>query len=167
MGKEKLHRRNELWYAFGFGEEDLAANRTGQMTQTQQQQLLRQMRNTALIHLGLISLFVFVFRVEDKTLARDLQCIRVSIILLLSCIGLYTLMIYLFDASKKKADKICGLVALDARSHHRSYKVQYQLKICDLFFALEEAQFLAIRHGEPYCVYYASNTRRILSIEAS
>lgn len=166
MTTEQLYRQSSLWSVFGFDEHALVANRTGQMTKPQRQKLLKQMRNTVLIFVGIVSLFVLVFWIaEKKTPTNDIGCIRAIIILLFGYLGLNTFLRLLFDVCQEKVDKVCGFASLDVRTQYRSFTVQYQLRIRDIDFALNKAQFLAMRHGELYCIYYASNSRYILSIE--
>lgn len=165
MSTEKTYRQDPLWSAFGFSEDDLVANRSGQMTKEQRRKLFKQLHNTVLIFIGLILLILFVFSLGQAP-TDDQRCFKGILIAVVSYLGVHTALNLLIDIYRESVDKVCGFVALDAHAQYRSFRVQYQLRVREVYFALNKAQFLAIRNGELYCIYYAPKSRCILSMEA-
>ena len=150
---------------FDFGEEELAANRNGQITEYQRRRLLRRLLKKFAIGIPFFLIALLLTRFSAATTDFALNSILVLSVIVICGFLVVTFVQYLLDIQRGKASAIHGLVSLYATSHYRSSAVNYKMRVHDMTFSLSRAEFQAFKNGEVYSIYYAPNSHCILSVD--
>lgn len=173
---------NVLMKELDFDVEDLAGNRDGYMTKTQQEKLRQAMPPSALlVGLFLLTLVVAPYFTIQWLLsladAQDYDFIPMIFVI----IGAISIPSAMVDAGWKRyrthkdlrngtVDAACGSVNLQtgvrlAFAIRRYNQNTHELIVDGVIFQVSEAMLLAVHNGAPYCVYYAPSLKKIMSIE--
>ena len=165
MGKLKHEER--LMYAIGFTEEDLEANRNGQLSERQRNELKR-VRNMMLVYESIIlpfSIVFFILLLASNVFTSSLILMSITIGILVGInLPIQVLFKFAHDAQKAEAHCSDGRVKLEIKSmtgRHEKYRViveQVKLKV-------SKEIFLAFKNGDPYLICYTPHTKKLLSAE--
>ncbi|HEX2623452.1 MAG TPA: hypothetical protein VHL11_24995 [Phototrophicaceae bacterium] len=151
-----------LAQAFEFDEDTLSANRQGQLTSDQRHRLITA-RNDGIIWTttGVVGMAFTI--VVARLLNLNFDCYSSAAILACAAFAL----LYGRTVSRRNRDlhdnriaAVEGVIQLSLGSGK-----SHGLVIQDLYFSLNNQQFLALKNRDPYVIYYLSHTRRLLSIE--
>ena len=152
--------------AFEFTPDDLAANRAGKLTENQITKLQDWQHLNSVFHFvgGLFAIpLVMLF---GSSISSELSItVGILVICLLAIAGsaYASIQRYRKDIIGSIAESACGLVELDVG--WSKYSDNFTLEIDSFRSSVDRQQFLALKNGNPYCVYYSPRTKRILSIE--
>ncbi len=159
--------------ALEFTVEDLAANRNGFLSSAQRLQLEQQRWKGARGYVLLAAVFGVValipalrFFTSSIRDTNDLigACIFGALTLALAWTAYTRWQQIHFDAARGTASVISGIVRLETRTVNRG-NVVYKLKIQGLDFQVSEAALQVFTDGETYRVYYAPESKIVLSAE--
>jgi hypothetical protein len=161
MTKYKPQQRLED--VIGFTDDDLEDNLRGDLSNRQISELLIS-RNTAAVIavitlLGSCGLFALVFTVNDAALIVVVQIIA-GITALWGLSRAYRFQHDLRDG----LEFIDGPVHLDIKNAGRG-GADYLVAIEDVRFRVKKDVFLAFKNGDPYRIFFAPHSKRILSVE--
>jgi hypothetical protein len=173
MDKAKRKPKNEadatqedLMWAIGFTPTDLEASREGVLSDHQRRKFQAE-RQTNLLTMVLCSLFAIVVWVVGQNFIshENLICLLIPVIV---CVGIGLLKQletfgYHRDLRQNRAEAVQGRVILDVSEKGKKavYVVQLQHKV----WPVKKTVFLAFKNGDPYVIYYAPHTNKILSAE--
>lgn len=170
MGKPKKYEER-LMEALAFDEDDLAANQAGEFSGRQIARLNRDRRSLAL---GVaIILLVGFFAMMLALGAVDFAFLTPAILVIL--VGMSATFIGLSafiwarsartsaDLRENRAAEVEGRVDLSVRAGQNA--ASYYLRVGDKRFTVKQKAFLAFKNGDPYRIYYAPRSKRILSVE--
>ena len=170
MGKPKKYEER-LMDAFAFDEDDLEANQAGAFSRQQIARLNRDRRAQALG--GMFILLAGIIALALGFGAVDFAFLTPALVVIL--VGMSALFLGLpaaiwLRAAKATADlrenrvaEAEGRVDLSVRAVQNA--ASYYLRIGDMRFGVKQAAFLAMKNGDPYRIYYARRSKRILSVE--
>ncbi len=171
MAMEKSKKYEDLLMdALGFDEDDLAANRAGVVTEAQIGVLHRMIRRQAL---GWIALIVIVLPytlvlipglLALKNIDWICCCFTSPIVggIILFTTFLRRMTIYMDDIYERRVKVAEGRVQLNVKAWRNA---QYQLQVGDQRFPVNKKGLLTFKTGDPYRIYYAPHSKRILSAE--
>lgn len=183
--KSKRKPDELLMDAFGFDEDDLAANRAGKLSARQRANLeavYRDTRHTKLYR-SLVGILITTVILTGILLFPQGFNDLLSIVQAFSIIGLLALGVAAFAVrnSLRKANPLFddlkdglvkpveGRVQLDVvppLQTSRTFKPPpLYLAIEDQGWRIDRDTFLAFKNGDPYAIYYAPHSRTILSVE--
>lgn len=158
--------------AIGFNEDDLDHNRDGYLSERQRQALLGKPwpRYAALIAVTLAlaagALFVFVdqLRVDSPHTGHKTVLLLFAVVEVIAVVFIVVpYSSYRQDAQGMVADSVQGHVSLDVEGGGNT--VIYTLEISGERFTLDKHVFLAFKNDEPYVVYFAPHSRKLLAAE--
>jgi hypothetical protein len=170
MEKPKYKPEQMLSVAMRFTEEDLEANRRGLLSEAQLDRFRRNrtrllaLNGVAFVGLGLASLLCIapLFGVDIGVLvAAGFVALFASIILAFSVKRANTWRSELYSG---KAAALEGRVRLDVRPAGNNVAT-YIVAIDDQKFGVRKDVFLAFKNGDPYRLYYAPQSKTLLSAE--
>lgn len=174
MGKapEKPKKyEDRLMDVFSFDEDDLDANQAGQFSRRQLDRL-NSRRNSARYGgalLGLLGLMTIAIVLPAIAAADGLSAgilgtpLLIGIILAGIWFGLAARARKLTaDLHENRAAEIEGRVELVVGGGRYA---SYSLRVDKLRFPLKQKAFLAFKNGDPYRIYYAPHSKKILSVE--
>ncbi len=169
MDKAKRKLKNEadstqedLMWAIGFTPTDLETNQEGVLSDHQRRKFQSERRtsvlNAAALGVLIIAVFVLMHKWDSMT----------GIVLLLPIFGCGWLALVSItraldchnDIKHNQADSVQGRVSLDI-SDKGYYMIQLQQKV----WPVKKTIFLAFKNGDPYAIYFAPRTNKILSAE--
>jgi hypothetical protein len=154
-----------MW-AIGFTPTDLEANQEGVLSDHQRRKFQSE-RRTNLLMMLLWSLFAITIWVvgQNSISHENLICLLIPAIF---CVGIGLLkqletLAYHRDIRQNCAEAVQGRVRLDVsdKGKKAAYVVQLQHKV----WPVKKTVFLAFKNGDPYAIYYAPHTNKILSAE--
>jgi hypothetical protein len=168
---------SNLKIAFRFDNEDLDANRNGYMTKKQRIRLLNKRWDRIAPYAGFAAFLVFIFGCSltssgfsSRPINNTLSMLGLFFFIFAPMIGVLILFAYR-ELRRIKADLYKGDISiawgrarLDIMDHGRG-PARYKLSLEGIEFDISKAQLLALRHGERYRVFYAPNSKVILSVE--
>lgn len=174
MGKPKKYEER-LMEALAFDEDDLAANQAGEFSSRQVARLNREQFST-----GLGGALVLVFGIIIVSLvmgAVNFALMTLPILVILIAISAFFLglsAVIWLRSRKLYADlvdrwvaEIEGRVDLSVRAGQNA--ASYYLRVGDgedsVRFTVKQRAFLAFKNGDPYRIYYARRSQRLLSAE--
>lgn len=158
--------------AFYFDQHDLEANRVGKLTDWQLNRLKADLRRAtaALAILLFGALVVFGGGASIYTSGGQPSGLLTAAFVMLVVVGILALY-YWFrnqrasaDLREQKVSVVEGRVELRAVSSGES-STAYSVRIGEVQFPLKKQEFLAFKNGDPYRVYYAPNSKKLLSAE--
>ncbi len=173
MAKVKKYE-DVLMTAFYFDAQDLEANQAGKLTDWQRNRLKADIRRStsALAIIGFGGVFVFaagasVFVSSPHTPAESL----LPLVLIVLMIAAFAAAYYYLrsqhasaDLSQQQVGTVEGRVELKAASSGERSSA-YSARVGSIQFPLKQHEFLAFKNGDPYRIYYAPQSHRILSLE--
>jgi len=167
--KEKSKKYEErLMAAFAFDEDDLEANEAGQLSQNQIIRL-KSLRNKTLTDLMILSLLcivaVGILMGVTVTISATIPAFIVGIFAIGTLFIIYNLKArrLLADIHENCVAQAEGRVDLSLKAKQNDPK--YFIHIDNMHFSLKESLFLLFKNGDPYRIYYAPRSKRILSVE--
>ena len=167
------HQKYEdhLMQAIGFDEADLEANRAGELSEQQtgdarqSDRWLRRMNWAVVLMLVVGGIWVWLDGVSGQSF--------LTAIVEFAGIGLVTFAVIRYFAFRRRQEAkflaanpipvVEGRIQLDF--HTSRYGSWYRLLVADMRFDVTKQAFLAFKNGDPYRIYYAPHTKRILSVE--
>lgn len=165
-----------LMHGLNFSAEDLAANRDGYMTFEQRARLRRRAMLDAGSYLAfacLVGLFFFMMLSVAFSDNVPSSLILGGLLTLTGMFGLGTVIVFgamahrwrLYRADLYKGDvsTTAGSVSLDIQDWGR--RASYKVRVERLTFDVSKKALLAFKNGERYRVYYAPNSKTLLSAE--
>jgi hypothetical protein len=169
MDKIKHKSKNdedELRYAIGFTSVELEANRDGVLSDYQRHKFGVDRRDNMFIAFFAVILAVAIFGVAyGRFSAMDGLLIWIPIVLcgstaLFAAVKADELH---RDLKQNAVEAAQGRVSLDI-TQYRS-KTTYTVQLQDRTWDVKKNVFLAFKNGEPYAIYYAPFSKKILSAE--
>ncbi|HEX2908350.1 MAG TPA: hypothetical protein VHO69_15870 [Phototrophicaceae bacterium] len=159
----------DLMAALNFTDEDLEANRDGRLSQRQRQRFAKMQANiTTEIYLagfvGLIGIPILVYWYHLHSVSW-LEAVPPALISSFVCLMLVLSwwerrIMLAADLREESVETLQGLVKLE---HLGKSGGHFNLQ--NQNFPLSSKALLAFKNGDPYCIYYAPNTRTLLSAE--
>ena len=168
MNKSKGKFTNPLMAALKFDEDDLAVNRAGNVSEGQYRRL-RNQRDAllwpfaGLLVIGGVGGVIGFARVDPDS------GLVIWIIFVIVAVGFVGTVLFLTwinlakDLGGGYVAAIEGRVQLDVKG--KGNIIRYTVGIDYQFFPVDKATFLAFKNGDPYRIYFAPNTKTILSAE--
>lgn len=158
--------------ALQFSDDELALNRDGQLSDRQRDDLLsvaHQIRSFELL-VYLAAAIVAVLVILDGIRRGDTLSSRVVMLGVLGVIVYGLEMViqrytsrYRLDAQAERIATRQGQVLLDIRQSSNS--ANYMVSVSGEKFNVARDAFFAFKNGDPYVLYYAPRSRRLLSAE--
>lgn len=170
MAKVKKYE-DVLMSAFYFDAQDLAANQAGKYSDWQVNRLRAEVRRavSALAILLFGSAVVVAGGLSLGAARPQSAGFAVTFIALLLLVGIFISYYWLknqdaaADLRQHQVSTVVGRVALSATSSGEGVR-RYVARIDKLRFTLKQQEFLAFKNGDPYRIYYAPQSKRILSL---
>jgi hypothetical protein len=169
---------SNLKSVFRFNDEDLDANRNGYMTKRQRVRLRDKRWDRIGPYAGFAALLAFMFVCSlvssgSRTRPRQdtLSMLGLFFFIFGPMIGVLVLLAYRelrrikTDLYKGDISIAWGRARLDIMDGGRG-PARYKLNIEGIEFDISKMQLLTLRHGERYRVFYAPNSKVILSVES-
>ena len=167
MGKPKKYEER-LMQALGYDEDDLEANRAGHFSEAQRTQFAAEQRQSWLVAAFVILLFLgWIGAAQiNSTAAASLPLIFLLLPVFGGVFLKYAIMALRLraDAQEDQAESTEGRVDLAMRGTTTN-RVVCTLRVADKRFSVKQDAFLAMKNGDPYHVYYALRSKRLLSVE--
>lgn len=161
----KLKKHEEvLMAALAFSEEDLAANQGGDLS-PDQVVVFKQQRNLQTLIAGFYALVVAFLTFMMLAAPRSIGPM-LFLGLLFSLLVFWIGRVAPWQLNRDLRDGVQsaeGRIELDLRSAENG--TTYFVKLDDRKFKVKKPAFLAFKNGDPYRIYYAPNTKTILSAE--
>jgi hypothetical protein len=168
------HQKYEdhLMQAIGFDEADLEANRAGQLTYRQLNRL-KSASVLATLGWGISALVAAVGLMILLLMTQSIEKFPADVTFLLVASGggvIGGLILYFglkakrlsTDLREKRLTAVEGRIDLSLTGGQYT---SYTIRVADLHFPAKKEAFLAFKNGDPYRIYYAPHTKRILSVE--
>lgn len=169
---------NRLMHALDFDNDDLRANRDGYMSKRQRARLSRRRRNIGLIFIaatvGAVVIFLPLMRVLMTRPQGLVAIVPILLIGVVVMVAIYlwfqrTVTAYAADLHKGHVSAIEGIVETQRHMTFtgRMFTSTYSLYVNDEQFSIGMQVFVSLHpmRDEIYAVYYAPNSRTILSLE--
>jgi hypothetical protein len=161
MKNHKNKPGNVLMEALDFDEDDLEANRAGQLSEVQYNNMYSKRMVFIYVFVTLSTVIVFM---SILTLSLNLFVMATAIIFFMR------MKLHQFDNDLKgNVLPMEGVVKLDVITNkihtNVSSGVAYSIRINDRKLNVEKKAFLAFKNGDPYRIYFTPNTKKILSAE--
>ena len=162
----------DLAYGLNFTPEDLAANREGYMTKKQRVYLgnQRSLWMSAIVLAVIACPILSTYAIWNGIQIHDSTSSRVGIIALICVVtggfAIYAATrrrIYNADVYKGNVSMTEGSIVLDVDSGGR--RVEYYVGIGNRNYRISKSAFLAFKNHNEYRLYYAPNSRIVLSAE--
>ncbi|MCU0499991.1 MAG: hypothetical protein MUF87_21780 [Anaerolineae bacterium] len=168
-----LKHEQRLAQALGFTSDDLEFNQNGIINSTQLDDLRRTLTHKLLENAGIAVVVTLVLGI-GTFLVRDylrlapwlLSLIVMGPALLIGYSLWQWWWIYRYlrrDQREQTAKTISGRITLTSNRLADDQHLAYSLTIGDHAFPISETVFLTFKNGDPYQIYYAPHTHRILS----
>ena len=163
---EAVLSEDELMYAIGFTSIELVANREGILSEYQRKKFRVERRNNVVttIFSLLIAIAIFLF---GQARVSSIYGIFLWIPIVFCGIGalLAVMRVDEFhqDVTQNHVDAAQGRVSLDITQNR--YKTAYTIQLQDRIWDVDKRIFLAFKNGDPYAIYYAPHSKKILSAE--
>ncbi len=171
MEKRKFKREEALMQAIGFTEEDLEANREGQLSQRQRDEIKR-LRMTwygikiICVVISPIVLILLILPLFDSRTNKSGLFIFIAMAVTVLGYSAYYAMErwnqYRKDLAENRTAVIEGRVKIKV-FHYKEPK--YKISIEDVRFEVSKEIFLTFKNGDPYIIYYAPYSNKLLSAE--
>ncbi|MBZ0285406.1 MAG: hypothetical protein K8L97_32025 [Anaerolineae bacterium] len=160
--KQKSKSEHLLMDAIEFDEEDLESNQQGVLSQ-KQQQVFRAERNSWGLGVLLVLIlspmfFIFLLNSGGRNPHTLIVVIPIALIVLIHFWLKWTS--WGKDYRRNLVHSAEGRVQLDVLSREN-----YRIDIQKMRFEVTKRVFLAFKNNDPYIIYYAPSTKRILSAE--
>lgn len=174
MGKPKKYEER-LMEALAFDEDDLAANQAGELSSRQVARLNREQLSTGLGGALVLVFGIVIVSLVMGTVNFALMTLPALVILIAISAFFLGLSAVIWSRSRKLyADlvdrwvaEIEGRVDLSVRAGQNA--ASYYLRVGDgedsVRFTVKQRAFLAFKNGDPYRIYYARRSKRLLSAE--
>lgn len=167
MPKEtKLKKYEEvLAAALKFTDDDLAMNAAGQLSPAQAAMFQRRRTVGAILIGGLCATVAFFLLIGTVGATASLGPILLALLVFMA----FALAVGAIPAVRISRDLNMGVqvaegrVALDMTPAQNS--ASYKVQVDGQKFKVQKRAFLAFKNGDPYRIYYAPNTKTILSAE--
>ena len=172
MEKVTKYERH-LMDAIGFDAGDLAMNQAGTFSETQRRKLENWrifwtlgLAAAVIVGAGMSALLFLAILFAPQSVALKIAAGLVAIIL--ACVVLYAFCWF------KRADYLddldeCIVYAAEGRIHlildEGRNNARYLVGVGSLTFVVGKPTFLAFKNGDPYRIYYAPNSKRIVAAE--
>lgn len=168
MEKEKLKPEQALAEALEFTEDDLAANRQGVLSESQQRYftLRRKLNLIQLIAYVVAGILVCIFTfVMDRENSVEVTLLVGVFVLLFGGMGsVATIENCNLSLRLNRVDAATGRIHLDIVQKVPGV-ASYELWLEKQRFRPNQARFLIFKNGDPYTIYYEPITNRMLSAE--
>jgi hypothetical protein len=162
MEKQKTKPEFLLQDAIGFSEDDLEANREGYLS-IPQQAGMRSDHNFWLCSMIVLIVIFAMFAVLGLSSRRH-EAAQFLAFMMAGVAGWAFMKWYrVRDDMNTDLRAVEGRVKLDIGRTKGEPK--YSVEIDDVKFNVKKDVFLAFKNGDPYCIYYAPHTKRILSVD--
>lgn len=167
MAKDDKLKKYEdvLMAALKFDEDDLAANIDGTLSQRQIAQMKRQRDNTLII-VGIIAFLALCFVLFTGLLTSFNGLLLAAFIAIVMTLVTLIAAVIANNINRDLADSVRvveGRVELDTNPGQNA--TAFYVKMDDLKFTVKKEAFLTFKNGDPYRIYYAPQTKTILSAE--
>jgi hypothetical protein len=167
-----VKREQRFADAIGFTEQDLAANREGYMTKSQRALLDRERklwRSDMQIAMASLPIAV-VLTIWDGYRIGDTLSSRIGILIFFTVIiGLWYVDVRRrwrwFDGDLYKGEVVFTDGKVGLRTYRQKNGRIYLVKVSKLQFSVQKQAYHAFREGDPYRIYYAPRSKRLLSAE--
>jgi hypothetical protein len=164
---QKMSQLNEL---FGFTDEDLQANKRGELSAAQKRRLIRnQVGNVALAVFMLLGALLMLFAVLQRTDPLFVTVFVIGLVLLASISLLFSLRHVRRMINVDTVGTVVGSPKLSQQSHVQGDRTTYSyaLTIDDHSVTVNNNIFQRLDRGGIYRLYYIPGTNTYLSIEDS
>ncbi len=162
---EKLKPDAALMNALNFDENDLEYNREGEFSPAQQQNLYQRKQTmrmfTILSGCSILICILLAFSANPTSVMGILGLIIAGLALIVT--GTEWLEID-EDLQKRRVNEYQGSVRLVVETLVRGGPV-YKVHIDDERWSIDKVAFLAFKNEDPYIIYFAPHSRKILSAE--
>ncbi len=165
MDKPKKHE-DLLMAALNFTEADLEANQAGELSARQIAALEKRrglMFMGVFVSMVVMALFFLIASVMQPSYDAFVFYFFAVFPALLALYLAYNVYRSSSDTRERRSAVVEGRVQLDVSGGQNS--ANFVLKLENKKFGLNKRQFLTFKSGDPYRVYYAPKSRRILSAE--
>ncbi len=172
MQKTKKYEER-LMDVLHYDDDDLEANRAGRMTQRQikrlnQDRILLMLLwlIPALLGVGALSLscmVVFAVSTQHMDTLLFLLIIGFGVIIWLTLYFGAKSKRLVADLREQRVEEVEGRIDLSLQYGRNN--IAYAVQVDDERFALKKPVFFAFKNGDPYRIYYAPHSKRILSVE--
>lgn len=157
-----------LMNSLNFDENDLNFNDQGLLSELQLDALRGQRNLHGMVTVALMAVFIVCLRVFGMYLLSLELCFMTLIFGSLGVLVLYVAFTGWFnayqDVKKGRAEMVEGYTTIDIKSAYKN-GVYYVVNVKGVEFRVDKRVFLAFKNGEPYRVFYAPNTKKLLSAE--
>ncbi len=169
--KKYVSPAHSLSAALGFTEAELKQNRDGFLSGLQRSVLLSTSQRHWITMIVISIALALPAWSALQTLRLDV--LSSNLLLLFICISLeivaYALLIMpdsslRQDAKAMRAASVQGRVHLDV-VHYFGSGVSFSMSINGMYFGITQVTFMAFKNDEPYAVYFAPRSHRLLSAE--
>lgn len=172
MEKVTKYERH-LMDAIGFDAGDLAVNRAGTFSEDQRRKLENWrmfwtlgLAAAVIVGAGVSAILFLAFLFAPQAVA--LKIAAGLVVIILACVALYAFCWfkradYLDDLDERLVYATEGRVRL-ALDEGRN-NARYLVSVGSLTFVVGKQAFLAFKNGDPYRIYYAPNSKRIVAAE--
>lgn len=171
MVKAKIYSHSDeaiLMSALKFDESDLDLNSQGLLSNPQIAVLRGQRTLYGMGTLAMMAAFIIYFRLLGLSAFSGELCFVTIMLGLLGALYLHVAFTGWFnayqDVKKGHAEMVAGHTTMEIKSAGKG-GVHYLVTVDDIEFRVDKPAFLAFKNGEPYRVFYAPNTKKILSAE--
>ena len=157
-----------LMSAFAFDEDDLEANQAGHLSAHQAASLTtaqKKMLVAALIFTLMLAVS-FGLLLLSRTPVPFLPLLGVSMIgASTAFFAAYEVGAYRLRSDLQEDHVLSAEGRIDLSLKTGQNKANYFLRVGGMRFAIKQQKFLALKNGDPYCVYYTRRSKNILSVE--
>ncbi len=163
--KDKVKPGASLMDALNFDETDLDYNRQGEFSPAQQQRLFQRQQLTLTYSIILSGVLLFAILLIPTA--------RQAIIFLFAGMGVAGYFLFTNgsewvslsrDLKQGKVKQVEGRIRLDVEGQGKN-GVAYSVRIDQEYWKINKDTFLAFKNEDPYIIYFASHSRKILSAE--
>lgn len=163
--KQKSKSEHLLMNAIEFDEEDLEANQQGVLSQKQQQVFRAERKNWRFFFWMVLVvspvIIISVWNGETRTIPSSIVLGIIALLGLGYCWSKWVS--WDRDCKRGIVHSAEGRIKLDVAESKQEFG--YRVYIQDVRFEISKRVFLAFKNNDPYIIYYAPRTKRILSAE--
>lgn len=169
MGKPKKYEER-LMDALAFDEDDLDANAAGHFSEAQREDFAAEQRRLALFIAGdtlIVAAWLILTRFGGF-IGATLPLVLIVLPILLALVLSYAIRLYRLYADVREDQPQNAEGRVELSMHGKSgagSTVDCTIRVSDAKFPLKEEAFLAFKNGDPYRIYYASRSKKLLSVE--
>lgn len=154
-----------LMTAFSFNAYDLQFNQQGDLSETQFYRLQRHRNITSYLFLGILFIPVMAWYISTRAIPMIIQMTWLAFVILLFVIPLMVVTVsiwrrYESDIYDSRVCHVTGIVDLNSGYHSGASMI-----VKDRVFRLNRKQWLALTNQGAYTIYFAPNTKIVLSIK--